>query len=112
MVSRLEMSADSDIEVLVVHAPTPDTVWQQRLRVPFGSSVAQALTASDFKRHFPLLNWQECGVGIFGKRVTADQVLDGEDRIEIYRGLTFDPKESRRRRAAHRQRSTRKRRNT
>ncbi|WP_195846919.1 RnfH family protein, partial [Bordetella pertussis] len=32
----------------------------------------------------------------------ADAPLADGDRVEIYRGLSFDPKESRRRRAEHR----------
>ena len=38
-------------------------------------------------------------IGIFGKRVTLDTRLANGDRIEIYRPLSTDPKEARRRRA-------------
>ena len=38
-------------------------------------------------------------VGIFGKLKTLDTVLRERDRIEIYRPLLADPKDSRRRRA-------------
>lgn len=40
--------------------------------------------------------------GVFGKAQAADAPLADGDRVEIYRGLSFDPKESRRRRAEHR----------
>jgi putative ubiquitin-RnfH superfamily antitoxin RatB of RatAB toxin-antitoxin module len=39
-------------------------------------------------------------VGIYGKKKTLDTVLRERDRIEIYRPLVADPKDSRRKRAA------------
>jgi putative ubiquitin-RnfH superfamily antitoxin RatB of RatAB toxin-antitoxin module len=39
-------------------------------------------------------------VGIYAKKKTLDTVLRERDRIEIYRPLVADPKDSRRRRAA------------
>jgi putative ubiquitin-RnfH superfamily antitoxin RatB of RatAB toxin-antitoxin module len=39
-------------------------------------------------------------VGIFAKKKTLDTVLRERDRIEIYRPLVADPKDSRRKRAA------------
>lgn len=38
-------------------------------------------------------------LGIFSKKVDADRVLEEGDRVEIYRPLTLDPMEARRRRA-------------
>ena len=38
-------------------------------------------------------------VGIFGRRVALDAPLADGDRVEIYRALAVDPKETRRRRA-------------
>jgi putative ubiquitin-RnfH superfamily antitoxin RatB of RatAB toxin-antitoxin module len=38
-------------------------------------------------------------LGIFAKKVAADRVLADGDRVEIYRPLTLDPMEARRRRA-------------
>jgi putative ubiquitin-RnfH superfamily antitoxin RatB of RatAB toxin-antitoxin module len=38
-------------------------------------------------------------LGIFSRRVTADDLLHDGDRVEIYRPLTLDPKDARRRRA-------------
>lgn len=39
-------------------------------------------------------------VGIFGKKKSLDTVLRDGDRVELYRPLLADPKESRRRRAS------------
>ncbi len=38
-------------------------------------------------------------VGIFGNKVSPEQVLRDGDRVEIYRPLLADPKEVRRQRA-------------
>lgn len=38
-------------------------------------------------------------LGIFSKKVAADRVLEEGDRVELYRPLTLDPMEARRRRA-------------
>jgi putative ubiquitin-RnfH superfamily antitoxin RatB of RatAB toxin-antitoxin module len=38
-------------------------------------------------------------LGIFAKKITADRVLEEGDRVELYRPLTLDPMEARRRRA-------------
>jgi putative ubiquitin-RnfH superfamily antitoxin RatB of RatAB toxin-antitoxin module len=38
-------------------------------------------------------------LGIFAKKVAADRVLAEGDRVELYRPLTLDPMEARRRRA-------------
>ncbi|MEX0637666.1 MAG: RnfH family protein [Burkholderiales bacterium] len=40
-----------------------------------------------------------CTVGIHGRRVALDARLADGDRVEIYRALSADPKEARRRRA-------------
>jgi putative ubiquitin-RnfH superfamily antitoxin RatB of RatAB toxin-antitoxin module len=42
--------------------------------------------------------------GIHGRRVALDVALADGDRVEIYRALSADPKESRRRRATRRPR--------
>jgi len=80
----------------------PRRVWQVRLMLPAGTSVAQALAASGYDQAFAGQDPWEHGVGIYGHAVRAEDILRDGDRVEIYRPLTFDPMESRRRRAAHR----------
>jgi len=41
----------------------------------------------------------EARLGIFAKKVAPDRVLEEGDRVELYRPLTLDPMEARRRRA-------------
>lgn len=90
---------DTMITVEIVHA----AVGRQLLRaveVPSGSTVQQALLISGMASEFPELDLANCPVGIFGKVVTVERLLEPGDRIEIYRPLLADPKEVRRLRAA------------
>ena len=67
------------------------------LELPAGSTVADAIAASGLRDELP----SSLDTGIFGKRCPPEELLGDGDRVEIYRELVFDPKESRRRRAAH-----------
>jgi putative ubiquitin-RnfH superfamily antitoxin RatB of RatAB toxin-antitoxin module len=89
------------MNIQVVYAQ-PDTVWQVDLQMPPGSTVHAALESSRFVQHFPDYAGKVPEVGIYGQRCDVDRVLVDGDRVEIYRSLTFDPMESRRRRALHR----------
>ncbi|MGE8659313.1 MAG: RnfH family protein [Achromobacter sp.] len=93
------------IAVSVCYA-LPGQVWLRELCLPAGATVADALRASGFAQAFPVVQPWERGVGVFGKAVEAATPLADGDRVEIYRGLSFDPKESRRRRAEHRRAKT------
>jgi uncharacterized protein len=67
------------------------------LQLPAGSTVAQAVAAARARGFKGLETAEELhkdahGMGIFGKRVAAEQVLVQGDRIELYRPLTVDPK--------------------
>ena len=69
------------------------------LEVQEGSTVAQALAAAGAARAFAGLRLESMPVGVFGRQVDRDTVLGPGDRVELYRPLTTDPKEARRRRA-------------
>ena len=71
-----------------------------------GATAQQAVEASGLLQKYPDIDLAKNKLGVFSKLVKADQVLRDRDRVEIYRGLTFDPKESRRRRAEHRRAKT------
>ena len=76
-------------------------LWRQSLELPEDSMVSEALVASDFARYFPEYADPAPALGIYGERCAPERVLVDNDRIEIYRPLVFDPLESRRRRARH-----------
>jgi len=92
-------------QVTVVYA-LPERVWQESVRVPAGSTLLDAVQASGFSDHFPELDVHALPLGVYGARSASTRVVTDGDRVEIYRALTFDPMESRRRRAAHRARKT------
>ena len=83
---------------------TPDRVWLVPLQLEPGATVADALAASGLTQGGGGIDPAHAAVGIFGKRVPRSRRLAAGDRVEIYRPLTYDPKESRRRKAQHRQR--------
>lgn len=67
--------------------------------VAAGTTIQQAIQDSDLVRQAPEIDISVWRVGIFGKLKTLDTVLREHDRVEIYRPLIADPKDSRRRRA-------------
>lgn len=71
------------------------------LQVEEGTSVRQAALRSGLDRDFEGLDLTNARLGIFGKLVAKpeqEQVREG-DRVEIYRPLIADPKQSRAKRA-------------
>ncbi len=69
-------------------------------------TVEQAIVLSKIEKQFPEIDLENSKVGIFGKAVKLTDVLREKDRVEIYRPLIADPKESRRARAAKKERLT------
>lgn len=72
------------------------------LKVPVGTTVAQAIELSGVLRRSPGSADTVLAVGIFGRRVELSQTLREFDRVEIYRPLIADPKRARRTRAQQR----------
>ncbi len=89
--------ADSEIAIEVVYA-RPDEQVQLRLQAVHGVTVEQALRLSGLLSRYSEINLDKVRVGVFGKIVALDTPLQAGDRVEIYRPLTVDPKEARRRR--------------
>jgi putative ubiquitin-RnfH superfamily antitoxin RatB of RatAB toxin-antitoxin module len=89
------VSAAGAIEVEVVRA-WPRRHASERLRLPAGATVADALAACTLPR---------TGVdayAVFGERVQEATALRDGDRLELLAPLRLDPKEARRLRAARR----------
>ena len=97
------LAHDQTNQVTVCFAQ-PHRVWLEELALPQGSTLAEAVQASQFSIQFPDVEWRQTGLGVFGKKLPLHTVIQDQDRIEIYRTLAFEPNESRRRRAAHRAR--------
>ena len=81
----------------VVYA-LPDQQVLTLLEVEEGASVREAIESSGILRQFPEIELVPGRVGIFGNPVDPDSLLRDGDRVEIYRSLEADPKETRRRR--------------
>ena len=62
-------------------------------------TVRDAIHHSGICDVFPEIDLNTVRVGVFSQFVALDDTLHQGDRIEIYRPLTIDPKEARRRRA-------------
>ena len=88
----------SGIAVEVAYA-TPEKQKIVKLTVAMGCTVAEAIERSRIRDEFPGLEVSPDAVGIFSRKVKLDHRLREGDRVEIYRPLIADPKESRRRRA-------------
>ena len=69
------------------------------LELDDGSTVAQALGAVSNREPFAGLPLDSMPVGIFGRPVNRDRILNPGDRVELYRPLTMDPKDARQERA-------------
>jgi uncharacterized protein len=81
--------------VEIVYSATARQVDGVALVVPPASTVRDALVASGLlERHGLSIDAVRCGV--WGRRCDLAQGLRDGDRVEIYRGLTVDPKEARR----------------
>ena len=85
------------IAVEVVYA-TKEQQYVVSLEVDAGTTALAAVQLSGLYTQFP--HTQDYPMGIFGKAVPADTVLEDHDRVELYRPLLIDPKENRRHRAA------------
>lgn len=82
-----------------------ETCLEVRLRA--GSTVADAIEASGLARLHPSIDFDAVQVGIWGRSASRDRVLLANDRAEVYRPLTVDPKLARARRAEKKGRSER-----
>lgn len=89
------------IDVEVVYA-LPDEQMLFAVRVPRGSTLRTAIEHSGVMQRYSNIDLDRCAVGVYGKRAVMDDEVERGNRIEIYRPLVADPKESRRRRASKR----------
>jgi putative ubiquitin-RnfH superfamily antitoxin RatB of RatAB toxin-antitoxin module len=88
----------SEIKVEVAYA-TPDSQRIFTVNVPVGSTIETAIDRSGVLDVFPEIDLLKQKVGIFSQPKKLSDIVFSGDRIEIYRPLTIDPKEARRKRA-------------
>jgi putative ubiquitin-RnfH superfamily antitoxin RatB of RatAB toxin-antitoxin module len=87
------------LQVYLCYA-TPTREFVRAMKVEPGTTIGHAIEQSGVLDEFPDLDLATQPVGIYAKKKTLDTVLRERDRVEIYRPLLADPKESRRKRAA------------
>ena len=93
------MNEDKTIGVEVAYAlPQKQAIIE--VRVVAGATALEAAQQSGITDTFAGIDLDNAKFGIFGKLVSAGQVLREGDRVEIYRPLIADPKEVRKARAA------------
>jgi putative ubiquitin-RnfH superfamily antitoxin RatB of RatAB toxin-antitoxin module len=92
--------AEAEVHVQLCYA-RPDRQFLLDLTVAPGTTILQVIERSGIVQQAPEIDVSVMRVGIYGKLKALDTVLREHDRVEIYRALIADPKETRRRRAAH-----------
>ena len=85
------------MNVGVCYAEADRQTWL-RLEVPDDSTVQQAIELSGLLNQYPHIDLAKQKVGIFGKLAKLDTPVKDGDRIEIYRQITADPAQVKRRR--------------
>lgn len=86
------------LHITLLYSPAPRQVREWELALPEGSTVAQAIAASGILAEYPELGAGRVVAGIWGRKAGVRQVLQAQDRVEIYRPLRVDPKVARRER--------------
>jgi uncharacterized protein len=82
----------------IVAFALPERQWQWPVVLADSATVADALELARVAARAPEVPW-DAAVGIFGALCDRNTVPRDGDRIELYRPLRADPKESRRARA-------------
>lgn len=94
----------TELQVVVVWSTGPRHTQEQMVHLPAGATVADAIQVSRAPFQIPQVpQTSEAfqtleGVGIWGRKASWAQVLQDQDRVEIYRDLKVDPKLARRER--------------
>lgn len=83
--------AEQALQVELAWSPAPGAVEVRALSLPAGATVADALA------QLPAGVPQQA-IGIWGHKAERGDRLSNGDRVEVYRALTVDPMEARRRR--------------
>ena len=86
----------------------PDKAVVIDLDIEVGCTLEEVIGKSGVLAQFPEIDLTQNKIGIYGKLKSLDTVARDGDRIEIYRPLQADPMESRRRRAQHKTRSSKR----
>lgn len=82
-----------DVEVMYAEL---DKVWQFPMRIPVGSTVADALAVAKAHSSWPAIKVNQELLAVYGQTATLQTRLYEYDRVEILRPLVIDPMDARR----------------
>ena len=88
---------ENAIHIQVIFA-LPEEQRYFPVKVPKGTLASDAICASGILGWYPEIDLELHKIGIYGKQIPLNYVLDENQRIEIYRPITADPKEVRKKR--------------
>jgi hypothetical protein len=93
------MSSPEPDWIEIVYA-LPERQWVRRLGFREGLCALEAVRESGLLAQVRAEDSEPLVLGIYGKVIAQDRQLQPGDRVEIYRRLRNDPRESRRQRAS------------
>jgi putative ubiquitin-RnfH superfamily antitoxin RatB of RatAB toxin-antitoxin module len=94
------METDMAISIVIAFSPRPREVVEIPFTVKRGCTIAQVLQSADFLAETMADGIEVAGFGVWGRKAGPSHILKDQDRLEIYRALTVDPKVARRERFA------------
>lgn len=89
------------LEIVLVVASGPRSVQERRVVVESGTTASQALQQFSIAETLSQAQLQNMSIAVWGRNVTGSYVLRADDRLELVRPLSVDPKVARRERFAH-----------
>lgn len=92
------MGTESLISVTLVYSPRAREVREVALTVELGCTAAQAVHRSGLLQEMSPAQVDAVDLGVWGRKMPPQHVLRADDRVELYRPLTVDPKVARRER--------------
>jgi len=75
--------------------PSSDDQSIFSVEIPAGATVREAILQSGVLERFAEIDLNVNKVGVYGRCVGLDTLLNNNDRVEIYRPLKIDPKDAR-----------------
>jgi uncharacterized protein len=89
---------EDTMNISLIHAAAAREVVERALQVPERCTAQQALTLAGWSMLLSGIEDLSLSLGVWGRRVSADELLQEGDRLEVYRSLRVDPKVARRER--------------
>jgi uncharacterized protein len=88
------------LDIEVIYAPAGSDPWRCFLQAQAPYTVQQAIADAQLLQQFPEIKLFDLHkIGVFGKPVSLNTLLNDQDRLEIYSPLIQNPKALRRKRA-------------